>query len=477
LDFTGYDALYLSKQGKEVVMSRYPCWRVRALLALALLSFVHLATAQEKSVRPGINKPFENPDVPEFIGKFETESREIFAQRKELVAACKLRPGMTVADIGAGTGLFTRLFAKEVGPKGKVYAVDIAPKFIKHIEKTCKEADIQNVTAIVCTADSAKLPPQSVDQVFICDTYHHFEFPFRTMASIHEALRPGGQVIVIDFHRIEGKSREWVLNHVRAGQEVVEKEIESSGFKKVAEKKLLKENYFLVFEKVQTGKEPQTMLIQPEELHKDLKRPGLRLLDTRPQPDYAQGHIPGAVRVDVKSWQELGRKDGGLHDAEGWGRKVGQLGLSRDSQVVVYGSSLPDTARIWWTLKYLGLRNVAILDGGWALWSKEKRPRETSSAVVEAVKFEPKFQVDRLEEIGELKKGVGSGTVTVVDTRSRDEFTGKEVRGKRGGHIPGAKHLEWKELLAEDGRFQSPEQLRALFRKRGIEPGQTAVTC
>ncbi len=76
------------------------------------------------------------------------------------------------------------------------------------------------------------------------------------MASIHEALRPGGQVIVIDFHRIEGKSSEWVLNHVRAGQEVVVKEIESSGFKKVAEKKLLKENYFVVFEKVEAKKEP-----------------------------------------------------------------------------------------------------------------------------------------------------------------------------------------------------------------------------
>src|SRR5262245_16571787 len=103
-------------------MNRYPGRPVRALVALAVLSIAHTATAQEKSVRPGINKPFENPDVPEFIGKFETESREIFAQRKEIVAACELKPGMRVADIGAGTGLFTHLFAKEVGPKGKVYA-------------------------------------------------------------------------------------------------------------------------------------------------------------------------------------------------------------------------------------------------------------------------------------------------------------------------------------------------------------------
>src|SRR5262249_25282663 len=160
------------------------------------------------------------------------------------------------------------------------------------------------------------------------------------------------------------------------------------------------------------------------------------LLDARPQADYAKGHIPGAVRVDVKSWQELGKKDGGFHDVHAWGQKVGQLGLSHDTPVVVYGSVLTDTARIWWTLKYLGHQDVAIVDGGWALWSKESRPSETSSPVVEAVKFEPKFQTDRLEEIDSMKKAVRSGEVTVVDTRSKDEFTGKEVRGKRGGHIP-----------------------------------------
>src|SRR5947209_6709271 len=76
---------------------------------------------QEKSVRPGINKAFENPDVKEFLGKFEVESREIFARRREIVTACRLKPGMAVADVGAGTGLFTRLFARAVGPAGKVY--------------------------------------------------------------------------------------------------------------------------------------------------------------------------------------------------------------------------------------------------------------------------------------------------------------------------------------------------------------------
>jgi thiosulfate/3-mercaptopyruvate sulfurtransferase len=217
------------------------------------------------------------------------------------------------------------------------------------------------------------------------------------------------------------------------------------------------------------------MPIEPGDLQKKLKQPGLRLLDTRPQPDYAKGHLPGAVWVDVKSWQELGKKDGGFQNANTWGEKVGQLGIGPDTQVVVYGNNLPDTARVWCTLKYLGLPNVNILNGGWELWTKEKRPTDSASPKVDAVRFEPKFQTDRLEEIDSLKKSVRAGTVTVVDTRSTDEFTGKEVRGKRGGHIPGAKHLEWKELLAEDGRFKSPSQLQELFKQRGIQPDQTAV--
>lgn len=219
------------------------------------------------------------------------------------------------------------------------------------------------------------------------------------------------------------------------------------------------------------------MLIEPEELHNKLNQPGVRVFDTRAQAEYAKGHVPGAVRVDVKTWQEQGKKEGGFHDAKAWGEKVGRLGIGHDTRVVVYGSSPTDTARVWWTLKYLGLENVAILNGGWDLWVKQKLPTDTAAPKVDAVAFEPKFQADRLEEIDSLKKSVQSGKVTVVDARTKDEYTGKEARGKRGGHIPGARHLEWKELLAEDGRFKSPEQLRALFRERGILPEQTAVTC
>ena len=208
------------------------------------------AISQQASVNPGINDSFRDPDVQEFIGRFEVESREIFVHRRQIVKACQIKSGQTVADIGAGTGLFTRLFSAAVGPNGRVIAVDISQKFLDHIATTSQNAGQRNVNTLLATDDSTGLPPNSVDVAFICDTYHHFEFPLKTMASIRRALKPDGRVIVVDFHRIPGKSSDWIMNHVRAGQDVFEAEIIQSGFTKIDEEpKLLDENYFVVFQK------------------------------------------------------------------------------------------------------------------------------------------------------------------------------------------------------------------------------------
>lgn len=221
--------------------------------------------------------------------------------------------------------------------------------------------------------------------------------------------------------------------------------------------------------------EKASILIAVSELASAMKEPNLRIVDARSQDEYAKGHLAGAMWVDVNDWKTLATADAGLRDTKGWSEKVGRLGISRTSYVVVYGDRLSDTARIWWLLKYLGVERVAILDGGWQWCVKEGRPAEKTSRTIVPTSFKPNFQLDRLEEIVSLKKSIRAGNVQVVDARSADEFTGKDVRGKRGGRIPGAAHLEWKELLSDDGRFKTREELRALFRERGILPDETAV--
>ncbi len=223
---------------------------VTVLCLVQLAGAVLPVSAQDKSVNPGINKQFEKPKVSDFIGRFEREGRDSFDHRYEIVKECRVQPGMTVADIGAGTGLFTRLFSPLVGPKGRVYAVDISDAFVKHVEQAARQEGLNNVVGVVCEADSVKLPEASVDLAFICDVYHHFEFPQRTLASIRRALKPGGSLVLIDFHRIQGKSSAWIMSHVRGGKEVFAKEILEAGFRQVDEKDdLLKESYFIRFEK------------------------------------------------------------------------------------------------------------------------------------------------------------------------------------------------------------------------------------
>ena len=221
-----------------------------SLIALLILggSVAH-AFSQESSVKPGINDSFQGSEVSTYVERFESEGREVYDQRHEIVESCRLEPGMVVADVGAGTGLFTRLMADAVGKRGKVLAVDITPKFVDHTVRTSREQGFHNVEGVVCTADDARLPENSVDVVFISDTYHHFEFPLKTMRSIYKALKPGGSLIVLDFER-EADSSEWIREHVRAGKSVVIGEIESAGFRKTGENDtLLKENYFLTFSK------------------------------------------------------------------------------------------------------------------------------------------------------------------------------------------------------------------------------------
>ncbi len=223
------------------------------LLLLATSACVLNNKADSGAVAKNINAPFlaENLKAEVWVNRFEVEAREIFARRKEIVDALKLAPGDRIADVGAGTGLFVGLFAEAVGLKGKVYAVDISPRLIDHMNKRITDEGLTNVEVMLSKDRSTELADGSVDAVFVCDTYHHFEHYEAMLGSIFSALRPGGQLVVIDFERIPGVSRGWTLGHVRAGKERFTSEIERSGFRLIEEVEIsgLRENYFLRFER------------------------------------------------------------------------------------------------------------------------------------------------------------------------------------------------------------------------------------
>jgi predicted methyltransferase len=210
--------------------------------------------AEPPAVPPAINAAFQSPAFEEWREVFERPGREVFDERFRIVAALGLQPGMAVADIGAGSGLFTLLFARAVTPAGRVYAVDIAQTFIDKILERTEDYHVANVSGVLGTQEDTGLAEATIDLAFVCDAYHHFEDPKAMLASIARALRPQGELVVIDYRRTPDVNSTWVQGHVRAGQEQVSAEIAAAGFVPVGEEQFLRHNWFLRFRKVTDDK-------------------------------------------------------------------------------------------------------------------------------------------------------------------------------------------------------------------------------
>jgi predicted methyltransferase len=139
------------------------------------------------------------------------------------------------------------LLAEQVSKSGNVFAVDVTDDFVRNIKRRASEKNLNNIHAVLSKQKDTSLDSNSIDMAFVCNTYHHFEYPQSMLASIHRALRPGGTLIIIDYRKQPGTSSSWVMSHVRSGKLSVIEEIEQAGFKLDSESDMLKQNYFLRF--------------------------------------------------------------------------------------------------------------------------------------------------------------------------------------------------------------------------------------
>jgi len=221
-----------------------------------------------------------------------------------------------------------------------------------------------------------------------------------------------------------------------------------------------------------TAADTGNMLISPQAAKKlldnDDAKNAATVLDVRPAADFQKEHIPGAVRIDLPAWKQKSLEKAGRRDTQYWADAIGSLGISNGTPVIVYGENPTNAARAWWLLKYAGAADVKLLDGGLAGWKSAGLPLTDKIVQAKPAAFKVDFQTSRLVEIEQLKPGA----FQIVDTRSDAEFNGDV----KGGHLPGAVHLEWKDLLNGNGEFLPAAELKKIFAAKGISSGKPTAT-
>ena len=219
------------------------------------------------------------------------------------------------------------------------------------------------------------------------------------------------------------------------------------------------------------------MLVTFDALQERLNAPWLRLLDARPRADYVRAHIPGAVWVDAKAVEKLAARPGGLEDKNAWEAWIAPLGITPQTEVLIYDAHRQlDAARLWWLLNYLGVEKAGLIDGGFPLWQRHGRPVATEIVGVNPKPFRVTFRTASHATRSEVLEAIKAKSAQIIDARSAPEYSGTELRSKRGGHIPGACSLEWANLVDQDGRFLDETALRAKLERSGVKSGDPVIT-
>jgi predicted methyltransferase len=215
------------------------------LLLVFLLSLPISAIAQDALPRDLHEMHQLHQDPKLYIGALEDPKRDAYQKPHEVLTALALKPGEVIADIGAGSGYFTFRLSHFVGEKGKIYAVDVSPDMILYINRRIRELKVNNVISILADPDDPLLPDRSVNRFFFSDSWHHIENQTKYLSLMKRMLKPGGEVVMIDFQKKElpvGPPLE-----MRIAREDLIKQMEHNGFRLVKEHTFLPYQYFLIF--------------------------------------------------------------------------------------------------------------------------------------------------------------------------------------------------------------------------------------
>jgi thiosulfate/3-mercaptopyruvate sulfurtransferase len=217
-------------------------------------------------------------------------------------------------------------------------------------------------------------------------------------------------------------------------------------------------------------------LISVPELAADASRP--LLIDLRPAHEFARGQIPGAVHLDLWGVSLIDTSAAPLAAFTWMIAHLFELrGVTDARAVVVYeGDSGMRAARAWWLLEYLGHPHPRLLDGGYQAWVTAGHPVSTEPEAPVPSQWSGAVNRATLATWQDVRDRLDDAGTALVDARSAAEYRGELVRARRGGHIPGAVNVEWKDNLEPDGRFKPAAALAAMYDGAGLTPDREIVT-
>jgi len=203
-------------------------------MRILLILLVAAATAWGQVAKEA-NRDYETrEDRAKLVERLESPARLAVLKPAELVLRLGIVSGSTVVDLGTGTGNLLKDLSLAVGSNGRVIAEDIFPDFLDRARNRASTSKLGNVEFVLGTDTDPKLPPRAADLVIVLDAYHHFDYPEKMLAGIKRALRPGGRLAIVEYHKKRGAMEvnpEFALTHIRAGAEQVVQEVEAAGYK------------------------------------------------------------------------------------------------------------------------------------------------------------------------------------------------------------------------------------------------------
>jgi thiosulfate/3-mercaptopyruvate sulfurtransferase len=202
----------------------------------------------------------------------------------------------------------------------------------------------------------------------------------------------------------------------------------------------------------------------------------LRLVDARPTAEYDKGHIPGAVNLPVADTFDPAQHKNYPDTKEKLEALFARRGLSNTARIIIYDNGKDHrSARLFWTLEYVGATNVAVLNGGLTQWQAERGELSTVPGQVEPGTFAATVDPAKLLTAAQCQLALGDPMRVILDARSPEEFRGEDVRAKYRGHIPGAVNIDWRENFTTTTVLKDPGTLRTLYASKGVTPDKDVI--